>query len=113
MALRNGFVSKDEFENSLYSIEEYYISNKPNFFFYANAIYESILTSRYNTNFRNNIVKQYLDELYKSIDFIRDDGWNFPSWQDKEREKMIKILLYLYDNVEGFNWNNYQNKTSF
>jgi hypothetical protein len=99
--IRNGFSSKDEFKKSLEDIEPYYSYGKANFFTYTDSIYKSIIRSQYKDNAD---IKSYLRTIYLGIDCIRDEGWQFPKWQENERRDMLPALLALYDIVEGFDW---------
>ena len=110
ITIRNGFSSKEEFKNSLETIEPYYSYGKANFFTYAHAIYKSIKQSQYKDN---SDIKSYLRTIYLGIHCIRDEGWNFPKWQENERRNMIPALLALYDIVEGFDWNKMNEIKSF
>ncbi len=106
---RNGFDSIESFKKSLEDID-LYSGSKPDFFKYSSHIYLDIKKSNYSND---NNVKFYLRIIYNGIDSIRDEGWNFSTWQQNEYNSMLPALLALYNLVEGFNWSSYNQRSNF
>ncbi len=106
---RNGFDSIESFKKSLEDIN-LYSGGKPDFFKYSSYIYLDIRKSQYA---ENNEVKSYLRTIYNGIDCIRDEGWNFSTWQQNEYNSMLPALLALYNLVKGFDWSSYNQRSNY
>jgi hypothetical protein len=98
--MRNGFSSEEEFKTFLKSITLYDGRNN-DFFKTSYTIYKMIMNSSYKDNVH---AKKHLRVIYDGVNCIDDEGWMFPTWQEKERILMIPALLALYNIVEGFDW---------
>ncbi len=87
-----------------------YDSREPCFFTFANAVYKHL---RRNPASQEPEVKANLRIIASGVSCIADEGWQFSTWQRKERAAMIPALVSLYHRFDGRDWTRFRMAVGF
>ncbi len=83
------------YEQFLLEIKDSFEYREPNIFYYSDALITEIV--RKLTEDEIEIHGEKLLSIVRSNHCIRDEGWMFKKWQERESFKIKRILVELYE----------------